>query len=236
MRARTRNLAAAVVHRVWAFANQVGAISRDDALGRRFRAFGAGSCLSFPPGAVFGERWITIGDDVLVGPLTSIAAGLFNEPIEAERDAIIMIGDRCNIGRSCHIVGRVGITISDDVTTGPNVYITDHNHSYAHVGVPIGQQWLVEDTVSIGAGSWLGAGVVVLPGARIGAHVTVAAGSIVRGELPDRCVAVGSPAKVVRQWIDGEGWVPALRHGDIRGPGDWPGNPPWPIRDPDQRP
>ena len=45
----------------------------------------------------------------------------------------------------------------------------------------------------IGDGSWLGYGTVVLPGARIGKHVTVGANSVVTGELPDYCVAVGVP-------------------------------------------
>ena len=58
----------------------------------------------------------------------------------------------------------------------------------------------------IGDGSWLGHGTVVLPGARIGRHVVVAAGSVVTGELPDRCVAAGAPARPIRRYVDGEGW------------------------------
>lgn len=61
--------------------------------------------------------------------------------------------------------------------------------------------------VSIGDGSWLGFGAVVLPGARIGKHVTIGANSVVTGEIPDYSVAVGSPAKVIRRYLDGQGWV-----------------------------
>ena len=50
----------------------------------------------------------------------------------------------------------------------------------------------------IGDGSWLGHGTVVLPGATIGRHVVVGANSVVRGELPDFCVAAGNPAKVLK--------------------------------------
>ncbi|MBW3630989.1 MAG: hypothetical protein KY464_17080, partial [Gemmatimonadetes bacterium] len=78
----------------------------------------------------------------------------------------------------------------------------------ADLDIPIGQQWLAEEPVRIGAGSWIGAAVIVLPGSDIGRHVTVAAGSVVRGSLPDNCVAAGSPAKVVRQHVEGRGWVP----------------------------
>jgi len=61
--------------------------------------------------------------------------------------------------------------------------------------------------VRIGAGSWLGHGVVVLPGADIGKHVVVGANSVVTGVIPDNCVAVGAPARVIRRFDDVEGWI-----------------------------
>jgi acetyltransferase-like isoleucine patch superfamily enzyme len=62
--------------------------------------------------------------------------------------------------------------------------------------------------VSIGAGSWLGAGAIVLPGSQIGRNVVIAAGSVVRGDIPDRCVVAGVPARIVRQHTEA-GWGPA---------------------------
>ena len=47
----------------------------------------------------------------------------------------------------------------------------------------------------------------MLPGARIGKHVTIGANSVVTGEIPSYSVAVGVPAKVVRRHLDGVGWV-----------------------------
>ena len=91
--------------------------------------------------------------------------------------------------------------------TGHHVYITDQNHGYDDVDPPISQQTMPERPVVIGDGSWLGYGTVVLPGARIGRHVTVGANSVVTGELPDYSVAVGVPATVIRRYIDGQGWV-----------------------------
>jgi carbonic anhydrase/acetyltransferase-like protein (isoleucine patch superfamily) len=55
--------------------------------------------------------------------------------------------------------------------------------------------------------------VVVLPGARIGRNVAVGAGSVVTGVLPDHCVAVGSPAKVVKRYSPDDGWR-ATDHAD----------------------
>jgi serine acetyltransferase len=126
---------------------------------------------------------------------------------EMVSDPVVTIGDRTLIGQGSYIVGHFCIQIGDDIQTGPYVYITDQNHTYTDPDVPIGRQWPVESSVSIGSGSWLGTGVIVLPGARIGRNVAVGAGSVVVGELPDHCVAVGVPARVVKQYVDGDGWV-----------------------------
>jgi acetyltransferase-like isoleucine patch superfamily enzyme len=219
---RRRALVAGLIHRAWAWVSVVGTVSPDDERGRRYRALGSGSCLAFPPGPVINEGWIAIGEATLIGPNVSLAAGLPGEPLDPAAPPIIRIGDRCNIGRGSSLNGRVGLVIEDDVTTGPNVYVTDHNHRYDDLDLPIGRQWVNEAPVRIGAGSWLGTGVVVLPGADIGRHVTVAANSVVRGAVPDHCVIAGAPAKVVRQYVEGEGWVPDLEPFSTDPPPDWP--------------
>jgi len=87
------------------------------------------------------------------------------------------------------------------------VYITDQNHGFADIARPISEQSMPEQPVIIGAGSWLGHGTVVLPGSTIGRHVVVGANSVVTGDLPDFSVAVGAPARVVRRYVEGDGWV-----------------------------
>ena len=82
---------------------------------------------------------------------------------------------------------------------GPNVYVTDQNHSTADRSLPIGRQSAGEKPVRIGAGSWLGTNVVVLPGVTIGRHTAVGAGSVVTADLPPYSTAVGSPARVIAQ-------------------------------------
>ena len=79
--------------------------------------------------------------------------------------------------------------------TGHHVYITDQNHGYDDLTRPISVQVMPERPVRIGDGSWLGHGTVVLPGATIGRHVVIGANSVVRGEIPDFCVAAGNPAQ-----------------------------------------
>ena len=143
----------------------------------------------------------------MIGANVSLAAGMPHQVLERDRPAIVLIGDRCSIGRGSSIIGLHDIEIGDDVSIGPDVYITDHNHSYTDICVPIGGQWPAVGSVRIGAGSWLGTGVVVLPGSDIGRNVAVAAGSIVRGPIPDFTVVAGAPARIVRRHVDGEGWV-----------------------------
>jgi carbonic anhydrase/acetyltransferase-like protein (isoleucine patch superfamily) len=220
-----RRLASAAVLRLWHWAEQAGTVASDDRAARRFHAMGPDSAIAFPPGDVFGESRIAIGAGTLIAAFVSLSVGMPGESLDPDDPPVISIGDRCVIGRGSSVIARRRVAIADDVTIAPSVYITDHNHSYADIEVPIGRQWPAEDAVSIGEGSWLGSGVIVLPGAEIGRHVTVAGGSVVRGVVPDYSVIAGVPAKVVRRYTDGEGWVPPVR-AIVVPPAGWPGSRP----------
>lgn len=208
--ARARRILARLVHRSWRWVAATGEVTAETPADMRFGQLGARSCLVFPTGSVFGEAWIHIGEHTTVGPYVSLSAGMV-PGLDLGSEPIIRIGDRCKIGRGSHIVGHRRIEIGDDVITGPYVYITDQNHGYADPEVPIGQQWPTEDPVRIGPGTWLGAGSIVLPGTRLGSNVVVAAGSVVRGDVPDRCVVAGVPARIVRRYEPNQGWQPPLR-------------------------
>ena len=207
--ARWRRAAIAdLVHGLWRWAKRAGTITADTAAGRRFAAFGPHSLIAFPPGTIYGERWIVVGDATMIGEQVSICAGMAPGH-DLGPDPVLRIGDRCVIGRGSHIVAHHSIEIGDDVYTGPYVYITDQNHSYADPDQPIGRQWPVNAPVSIGAGTWLGTGAVILPGASVGRNVVVAAGAVVRGQFGDRCVLAGVPARVVRTFGSGDDPAPA---------------------------
>ncbi len=189
-----------VVQRGWELAVELGAIGPHSRRGRRFGAFGEGSVICFPPAALFNEQYIRIGRDTLFGPQLTLSAGMIPGQ-EMVSDPVVTIGDRCLVGRGSGIVGHLGIRIGNDVWTGHHVYITDQNHGYEALDVPIGRQLMPERPVTIGDGSWLGHGTVVLPGASIGRHVVVGANSVVTGDLPDNCVAAGAPARVIRRLV-----------------------------------
>jgi serine acetyltransferase len=195
------------VHWGWEAAQRAGVVTADTPAGRRFAAFGRGSMAAFPAGSVFGERSIAIGADTLIGAFVTLSAGMVPGQ-DLGPAPVLQIGDRCVIGRGSHIVAHHSLVIGDDVFTGPYVYITDQNHGYADPDVPIGRQLPLNAAVRIGSGTWLGTGAVILPGACIGRNVVIAAGSVVRGTVPDRCVAAGVPARIVRKYRPNEGWTP----------------------------
>lgn len=193
------------LQRAYALAQRFGTVGPAHRRARRFGAFGAGSAICFPVTALHGEHYIRIGAHTIVGPHATLSAGVAPGH-DLGRETAITIGDRCLIGRGSGIVAHESIEIGDDVFTGHHVYVTDANHGYEDVDVPIGRQFAPPQPVSIGAGSWLGHGSIVLPGSRIGAHVVVGAGSVVTGEVPDFSVAVGVPARVVRYYEPEAGW------------------------------
>ena len=192
------------VHWGWQELQKAGLVTADTPAGQAFRRFGAGSVMAFPPGAVFGESGIEIGAGTLIGQQVTLSAGMLPGQ-DLGQATVLSIGDRCVIGRGSHIVAHQSVEIGDDVWTGPYVYITDQNHGYEDTGIPIGRQFPVNRPVSIGSGCWLGAGAIVLPGARIGRNVVIAAGAVVLGKFPDHCVVGGIPARVIREHTE-SGW------------------------------
>jgi tetrahydrodipicolinate N-succinyltransferase len=195
---------------LWAWVRERGRIRSDGRLAGRFAAFGTGSSITFPPATIFGERWIAIGSHTVLGADITLSAGLL-PGLELGPAPLLRIGDGCTVGRGSHIVAHQSIDIADHVYTGPYVYITDQNHAYTDTETPIGLQVPRNDPVRIGAGSWVGAHAVVLPGVRLGRNCVVAAGCVVRpGDYPDHSVIAGVPGQVVRHYDPDSGWVPPL--------------------------
>jgi len=190
----------------WEELSKRALIGPHSARARRFRRFGDGSAICFPVAALYGEEYIELGAGCIVGPYASLSAGVMPGQV-LDHAPVVRIGDGVLIGKGSGIVAHEYVEIGDGVFTGHHVYITDANHGYEDVTRTIGEQFAPPRPVRVGAGSWLGHGTVVLPGADIGRHVAVGAGSVVTGVLPDFCVAVGNPARVVRQYDDEQGWT-----------------------------
>ena len=202
---RLSNWRSEALSKLWKWISINAAIGPTSVRGKRFGSFGEGSIILFPTTTIFNENYIHIGVNTMIGEHVALSAGMMPGQ-KCMTNPVVKIGDRCLIGRGSGIVGHLSIDIGNDVWTGHHVYITDQSHGYEDVSRPISEQSQPERAVTIGDGSWLGHGVVVLPGARIGKHVAVGANSVVTGELPDFCVAVGSPARVIKQYTNESGW------------------------------
>ncbi len=146
---------------------------------RMFYEFGVES--EFRPGS-YAEACskISIGDRVVIRP----GSFLFADPTE----------------------GGGEILIENDVLLGPGVHIYTNNHRFSDIQIPISKQGYPEATrsnsVTIKNGSWIGANCVILPGVTIGANSVVGAGSVVTKSVPSGVLAVGNPARVIRNLND----------------------------------
>ena len=89
------------------------------------------------------------------------------------------------------------ITIGEDVQIGPNVQLLTPTHPIE----PEPRRAKIEAAkpITIGDNVWLGGGVIVGPGVTIGENTVVGAGAVVVRDLPANVVAVGNPARIVRQ-------------------------------------
>lgn len=205
-----RRVLARAVQGGWRWVQQAGSVTAEHPGRLRFRRLGAGTRLAFPQGTVFGEPWIEIGECCIIAEQVTLTAGMLPD-LDLGADTVLTLGDGVVLGRGSHVIADAKVTIGSDTYCGPYVYITSTNHSYDDPDEPVGRQWPRSEPVSIGPGCWLGTGAVILPGARLGRNVVVAAGAVVRGEVPDHAVVAGAPAKVVRRWTPEAGWQPPLR-------------------------
>ena len=101
----------------------------------------------------------------------------------------LCIGNNTSFNVGCIVTCKHKITIGRNVSFGPNVMIYDHNHVMGH-SEGVKQTDFEFDTVEIGDNCWIGAGVIILPGAQIGQNCIIAAGSVVTGVVPDNTVLI----------------------------------------------
>ena len=212
MRARPTwvgRLAGEAIRRGWEAASQVASIRVGDHRARRFIEFGEASAICFPFAAVIGEDRISMGSCTIVGPYSTLCAGLPGQPPKpAWAGPSLVIGDRCMVGRNATILAHREIVIEDDVWMGNGVFISDQNHDWVDADLPIGRQSQEPRPVRIGANTVIGNGARILPGAVIGERAIIAAGAVVTGAVPDHAIVGGIPAQVIGSTQPSEVVVP----------------------------
>jgi acetyltransferase-like isoleucine patch superfamily enzyme len=114
----------------------------------------------------------------------------------------VAIGDRVMLNYGVEIYAARSVTIGDDTQIGDLSAIYDTNFHQVEEGADV-----TVAAVEIGANVWIGRLAVVLPGVTIGDHAVVAAGAIVTGDVPERTLVAGNPARVVREELRAaDGW------------------------------
>ncbi len=108
----------------------------------------------------------------------------------------VYIGSRVEIGSNCKIQNNVSVydlvTLEDDVFCGPSMVFT--NDMNPRAAFPKGGKWI---PTLVKTGASLGANCTIVCGYTVGKHAFVAAGSVVRFDVPDHAIVAGVPAKII---------------------------------------
>jgi len=136
-------------------------------------------------------------EDIHIGEGTALDEGVVLLASGDPAPGKITIGARVYINRNSFLDASRSIVIGEDAMIGPNCYITDHDH-VVQPGQSPGSGGLTSAATRIGKRCWIGAGVTILKGVSIGDDSVIGAGSIVTKTIPEGVLAVGSPARVLR--------------------------------------
>lgn len=132
---------------------------------------------------------ITIGDYSVVYPYAILDAC----------GGAISIGRECTVNPFCVLYGHGGLKIGNHVRIAAHTVMIPANHKFDVVGIPICQQGQSKKGIVIEDDVWIGANVTILDGVKIGSGSIVGAGSVVTKDIPPRSIAVGNPARVIRE-------------------------------------
>jgi len=150
---------------------------------------------------------IQLGDQVYIGPYCRIEAYPPEETGRTDQPTL-KIGNRVSMEHAVHISCCESLVIEDDVMIAGRVYISDNNHSFDPLGPSYKLQSASSKHTRIGKGVWLGQNVCILAGSDVGEGSVIGAGSVVNGYIPPYCIAVGSPARVVKRYnFETQTWV-----------------------------
>lgn len=166
-----------------------------------FKHWGDNSFLARPICLLVGAKYITIGNNCSIGKYVQLTAWDKHNGISYTPQ--IIIGDNTSIGDFSHITAINRIKIGSNVLTGKNVLITDNSHglsSLEQMNMPPSKRPLIsKGEVVIEDNVWIGEKVSILPGVKIGFGSIIGTGSVVTHDIPPYSVAIGNPARVIKQ-------------------------------------
>lgn len=116
------------------------------------------------------------------------------------KNSVLEIGENTSIGPNVNITCAGEILIEKGVTISSNVFLTDMDHEYKNIDVPIMEQGNIVNTIVIGENSFIGTGAVILAGTKLGRQCVIGANSVVRGKFNDYTVIAGNPARIIKRY------------------------------------
>lgn len=156
------------------------------------------------------SKFVDLGENLTTGFGCRIEA----HPINKNAKTCIFIGEDVEINDYVHIAAGESVTIGNNVLIASKVFISDLNHgSYKgefqdHPNTHPNSRKLSTAPVLIKENVWIGEGVCIMPGVTIGSGSIIGASSVVTKSIPNYCIAVGSPAKVVKKFdFEQNKWV-----------------------------
>jgi len=154
---------------------------------------------------LFGLSHIRLGVNFSAGNGLWLEAVTFFAGVNYDPDLII--GNNVNFSDQVHVACTNAVHIGDGVLCGSHVVISDHSHGIysgdqqsSPLTSPNHRPLSSDKSVTVGSNVWIGDGAAILAGSSIGQGSIIGAHAVVNSTLPDFCVAVGSPARVIRLW------------------------------------
>ncbi|MCF8342839.1 MAG: acyltransferase [Chitinophagaceae bacterium] len=146
-----------------------------------------------------GEK-IFIGNNTYIGKQSWLAS--YKAGTDFANEIIIKIGDNVTIGNYSCITAIECLEIMNGCLISEYFYISDHTHGYdpAMSLVPVEQPLYSKGKVVVGENCFIGYRVSILPGVTIGRNCVIGAHSVVTKNIPDFCIAIGIPARVIKKY------------------------------------
>jgi acetyltransferase-like isoleucine patch superfamily enzyme len=173
------------------------------------------------------RKWAAMAEvarrQVLLNRLARCGQALeLREGVEILAPERVSIGDYVAIGRHSILRGQGGIDLGDFCLLGDFVILATAGH-------PVGGVYLNKTAaapIHLAENVWVGAGAIILPGVRIGENAVVAAGAVVREDVPANSLVGGVPARVLKAFPVDEAANAARKDQLRRQRGHWPTDPP----------
>ncbi|MDF2801500.1 MAG: hypothetical protein K0S61_1403 [Anaerocolumna sp.] len=150
-----------------------------------------------------GKKFLSYGKGFTTG--YGCRLEMFN--IHSNNSPKLIIGTNCKIGDHVHIAAGESVTIGDNCLLASKIYISDISHgdysnseNASNPSTPPDERKLTTNQVIVGNNVWIGDNVCILPGVKIGSGVVVGANAVVNKDIPDNCIAVGIPARVIKKF------------------------------------